>query len=267
MSCKACLRDIKIVGRGLCRACYQRWHKKGTTDYEPKRVRTFCQIDQCGKPVVSNGMCAMHRLRLNKHGDVHNAGPDWWGAKTKHPLYHSWAWLQRHKSVHPIATEWDDFLQFILDIGERPSKGHKLFSADESLPIGPDNFIWKRSIIERVDGESRKTTEARRQRAMRKLRPEAYQQYDLKRHYGLGRNEYSAMMEAQGGLCAICHSQETATTRGVPRRLAVDHCHSGGHVRALLCTGCNTGLGGFKDDPDLLRAAIAYLEKHLPPPA
>jgi hypothetical protein len=45
--------------------------------------------------------------------------------------------------------------------------------------------------------------------------------------------------------------------------LHVDHCHQTGHVRALLCTGCNSGLGAFRDSPERLREAAAYIEHHV----
>lgn len=42
--------------------------------------------------------------------------------------------------------------------------------------------------------------------------------------------------------------------------LVVDHCHKSKQIRGLVCHRCNVGLGYFRDDPELLRAAAAYLE-------
>jgi Recombination endonuclease VII len=65
--------------------------------------------------------------------------------------------------------------------------------------------------------------------------------------------DYRRMLSKQNGACAICKQvfQET---------LAVDHCHTTGKVRGLLCRKCNTGLGNYGDDPGRLREAAAYLE-------
>lgn len=75
--------------------------------------------------------------------------------------------------------------------------------------------------------------------------------------YGITLDEYDAMLDSQNGHCAIC----PATDPGRKGRsfLYVDHCHETGEVRGLLCGNCNDGLGRFRDDPALLRGAIAYL--------
>lgn len=76
----------------------------------------------------------------------------------------------------------------------------------------------------------------------------------LKREYGLTPEDYTAILKAQGGKCAIC--------RAAPKRksLAVDHDHNTGEVRGLLCGPCNTGLGRFGDSIEGLMKAIEYLQ-------
>lgn len=77
------------------------------------------------------------------------------------------------------------------------------------------------------------------------------------RQFGLYPGQYDEMLKAQGHGCAICGG-----VNGNGKRLHVDHCHATAKVRALLCYGCNTGLGVFKDDPVLMRAAADYIEHH-----
>lgn len=66
--------------------------------------------------------------------------------------------------------------------------------------------------------------------------------------------DYVAMFEAQGGVCAVC--KEPCRSG---RALAVDHDHASGRVRGLLCAGCNGALGLLLDDPRRAEAAVAYL--------
>ena len=86
----------------------------------------------------------------------------------------------------------------------------------------------------------------------------------LKRTYGITPAEYDAMFAAQGGACAICGDTEMPTDKrtGKPYDLAIDHDHTTGKVRALLCPSCNNGLGCFRDDTQRLQAAISYLSHH-----
>ena len=73
---------------------------------------------------------------------------------------------------------------------------------------------------------------------------------------------YRAMLAAQGGLCAICGEAPNPDGVRAASRLHVDHDHSTGVVRALLCTRCNQGIGYMRDRPDLLRLAAEYIERY-----
>jgi hypothetical protein len=76
-----------------------------------------------------------------------------------------------------------------------------------------------------------------------------------RRFYGIEREDWNQMFAEQEGCCAICGKHQSEQKK----RLEVDHCHETGHVRALLCTNCNTALGKFYDDPELLYRAADYL--------
>lgn len=80
----------------------------------------------------------------------------------------------------------------------------------------------------------------------------------LKRVYGITAVEYDQILERQGFCCAICRSDSNEEGWS----FAVDHCHDSFIIRGLLCNRCNRGLGLFKDDPDILRLAITYLEQN-----
>ncbi len=79
---------------------------------------------------------------------------------------------------------------------------------------------------------------------------------NLLANYGLTIEQYDALSEAQGHVCAICGGIGEGH---MSRRLVVDHCHRSGKMRALLCGKCNVGLGSFDDNPTKLRQAIEYL--------
>lgn len=68
---------------------------------------------------------------------------------------------------------------------------------------------------------------------------------------------YALLLEKQNGCCAICGKTEEENGQ----RLALDHNHATHQVRALLCRYCNTGLGAFRDDTQLMNNAIEYLQE------
>lgn len=75
------------------------------------------------------------------------------------------------------------------------------------------------------------------------------------------------MLSQQHGVCAICQQPERSIFKnkvyksGQAKRLAVDHNHQTNKIRALLCDGCNRGIGYFEEDISRLLAAVAYLER------
>ena len=73
---------------------------------------------------------------------------------------------------------------------------------------------------------------------------------NLFRWYGITQEDYDRMYEEQKGKCLICLRERT---------LVVDHNHTTGQVRGLLCSGCNTGIGQFEHDIALFDKAKEYV--------
>ncbi len=128
------------------------------------------------------------------------------------------------------------------------------------------NFKWENleksfSIGIKVDYSNREEVLSY-QKEYRKQRPEINKDSYLQKRYGISIKEYKEMLDSQNGVCAICYCGETAMKNGKPLSLAVDHDHTTGDVRGLLCSKHNTGIGGFDDNIEHMKSAIAYLEKH-----
>ncbi len=83
--------------------------------------------------------------------------------------------------------------------------------------------------------------------------PEKMKAVYLRRMYGMDIAEFQAL---RLGHCPICRTDSPAG-----KGWTVDHCHSTGAVRGVICSRCNAGLGHFRDDISLLEAAIDYLRK------
>ena len=90
--------------------------------------------------------------------------------------------------------------------------------------------------------------------------PEAAKKGDLKyrltHKFGLTLNEYNNIGDLYNWRCFICKIPQSECSTN----LAVDHDHSDGRIRGLLCRRCNHGLGFFKDDVSLLNEAVKYLQ-------
>jgi len=86
---------------------------------------------------------------------------------------------------------------------------------------------------------------------------EKYQARERRHHYGISQEDFKRMLENQGDSCAIC-KKKGWNGKGP----AVDHDHTTGKVRSLLCVKCNAALGQIGDDPNLALALARYLNRH-----
>lgn len=214
-----------------------------------------CHVINCTKPSIANGLCQMHDKRVKRHGDLNAGRSDDWGKREKHPAYKAWCGLRRYHRQN-IPINWvDDFWKFVSEIPERPKNG-KAFRPNSLLPWSKDNFYWRES---RSMSDDKKQYARDWSKQARAVNPDYYKDYDLRKMYGIDIEWYNQKLVEQNNVCAICKKPETAVIKSKLLNLAVDHCHASGLARGLLCSNCNKGLGSFKDDPDLLKAAIEYL--------
>jgi hypothetical protein len=112
--------------------------------------------------------------------------------------------------------------------------------------------------------EERRVKERESGRKWSKKNPDIEKNGHLRRTFGIDLETYNKMLSDQNGACSICKNPETSVVKntGKIKTLAVDHCHTTGKVRGLLCWNCNTSIGKMKDSVEILQNAIEYLKKH-----
>lgn len=95
---------------------------------------------------------------------------------------------------------------------------------------------------------------------VRAARAKRISRYRREVRYGLTESDYEKMLTAQQHRCGICDQPETKVSKGILYRLSVDHDHTTGRNRMLLCHKCNRALGNLQESPELLRKAAQYIE-------
>lgn len=112
--------------------------------------------------------------------------------------------------------------------------------------------------------EKKKRLEATRK--WREKNPEAYKRSYINssiKKKGLETEEYEKLQKIQNDVCAICIKPQVYCSgkSGEPDRLCIDHDHSTGFIRGLLCHICNKGIGCFCDSPKIMLSGVKYLCK------
>lgn len=128
-------------------------------------------------------------------------------------------------------------------------------------PLTPEQIQRKREKA-RLRYLARRDELSARNQQYKRQNPTRIREWSLKK-YGLTQAEYDAMVAAQDNRCAICRRNEWRKDKsGKIGYLSVDHCHSGGQVRGLLCHLCNVRVGSLEKmlrDPAWTRIALRYL--------
>jgi len=216
---------------------------------------TKCIVDGCEKDAIKKQWCSPHYQKYYK------TAPDYRPAKglRNSPLYMIWFERKQNKV---LCEAWLNFETFIKDVSPQPWGNYFLVRIKDG-PFGPDNFKWQEHL-KRKDGESKRDWWARKRAARIAANPSMEADRNIKRKYGISREQYNEKLKLQNGVCAICGDKEKSVEprNGSLKCLAVDHCHKTGKIRGLLCWRCNGTLGKIDEDIELLKKIELYLIKH-----
>lgn len=241
--CKHCGEPIPVIRNAkaifctaLCKRQYQYQQERASST--PKQAAP-CPVDGCGSSVFARGVCAKHYNRLRSKGSLDDTRKNAKGICAIEDC------SREHLAGGLCETHYR----------RARRKEHRRRVTQElagracvhcGAELGPDRsaraIFCSRTCKEKERVASGKAAEGSRRHYFGKL-------------YGLTVDQINEMAKAG---CAICG---TTDWPGRHKRPHVDHDHRTGAVRGVLCSECNTGLGKFRDDPDVLERAIAYLLK------
>lgn len=230
--------------RGFCRKHYEEFCCKE----KPK-----CNVEDCNKVCYCNNLCTLHYQRFKLYGRTEKYI---WG-QTQHPLYFIW---NDGKNKNKLCKEWNDFKQFLKDVGEKPGDDYRFTRIDKKELFGPTNFKWKK-FVKIKENETNIDFQRRRRLEREKISPGLERDCQLKREFGITLEDYNTRLKEQNFVCKICSEPEITKhhVSGKLKSLAIDHCHKTGKIRGILCQRCNRVLGKIKDSVDILDKMKAYL--------
>lgn len=197
-------------------------------------MRNTCSVDLCDQFVVGRGLCRKHYNRMRNKGDVGDlrknaAGPCSEDGCEKPRA--AWGLCDTHyRRLNPKRRG--------------PIEGRTCTWCGAEL--APERRVTAMFCSKDCKSKARVMDGRARASSMR---------FYFKSRYGLTPEKVEEM--AAGG-CGICGTTDWPGRHSRPH---VDHNHSTGAVRGILCSECNTGLGKFRDDPAMLQKAIDYLTR------
>ena len=141
------------------------------------------------------------------------------------------------------------------------SASHSLTKEEKLKAYSKKYYELNKEKIKARIKESSKTEDFKQKRRdLNKKRKEANREIYYKKRYNITLEEYNRMLILQNSQCGICKISESEIKHGRNKYFAVDHCHTTGKVRGLLCYKCNCILGFINDNTEHLANAIKYLK-------
>lgn len=232
-----------IRGKGLCAMHLNRLRKHGSLDL-PAKLFKACDVEGCAIKVASTvKLCKKHykKLQYSKQCAADNCS---YKARAR-------GYCRKHRELSIKAAALDASPR--VCIVDKCNKVHSARGYCQAHYQQVRNGIEPKAFVECLHCG----LPIRENKYYKKLHTECVQAREddmrYRKKFGIGLDEYDRLFNAQNGVCAICKEQDT-------QKLAIDHDHKTGDVRGLLCRACNTGIGLLKDDAQLLKSAIDYLQ-------
>ena len=117
------------------------------------------------------------------------------------------------------------------------------------------------SKIYRLENKDKIKEYDKQYRFKNKDKAKKYQkEYNLKTKYNLTPDQYNKMLSDQNNSCKVCNIKFNINIKMITPH--VDHCHTTGKIRGLLCMNCNTSLGFLKEDTKIMQKLIEYVKEH-----
>lgn len=117
---------------------------------------------------------------------------------------------------------------------------------------------WRKENPEKVTAQHKRANDKKRRDGYYIKNKDRIKDQYLTRLYGITLKEFNEILLEQDNQCAICGADKCASGKS----FAVDHDHTTGKVRGLLCKKCNMGLGHFEDNLETIKNIMKYMEKY-----
>jgi hypothetical protein len=246
-----CRNRRKHHKTGLC-ASHRRMQLRGE-DLRPLRGRSplterTCQGPKCDRPAEAKNLCREHGRQLRDGEEPHVIGD---------PAYRSrrakerWAGMSPEaKAAHMAVMRAGLPPERTEEHIRRQAESSRVAWARRRQEAGPH----VRDCLTCSKPFEREWSDKRRYCSV-----ECRRYYQRLRRHGLTMQQYVAMLEAQGGVCGICHGDWKGWNG--QQGPHIDHCHKTGRVRGLLCGVCNHAIAMLREDPVIIRRAADYLEQ------